>query len=252
MQRTLSWARDAYRYGCNCNNVAHDSSHRIHINPSCFEQSLTPELTAGNTAGSGALQKCAARMQRLERLSQVLETFAENKWAESDPTELLLQKLKLNPYFEALRSQMTISHKIWLVTNKERLESGLTCADSPLSANSSHLCHDVPPSIIERSDSRSMKQDLNLSGKASKCSDEAAMELHKLRAIDSQAKITVQLTHFRFQPLPLFAFFAHPVQRPKASSQYSLNRVCLNFAHIPDSRHDDNNLKGDSRVPGGS
>lgn len=53
--------------------------------------------------GLGALQKCELRLKRLEKLNEVLQALSDPIWASSDPSSLLIRRLKENPSFPAVR-----------------------------------------------------------------------------------------------------------------------------------------------------
>ena len=162
------------------------------------------EVACSMSAGYGALKKCEARIQRLARLEAASEALSDHKkWAQSSCTEMLMEKLKKNPFWPTLFALISKTHTEWLKTNKIRLTANLNHQPLPQTqtASSSTPPPPPPPPIDGLADPESPFQPhtdapptdgacaLNLTDKASECSDEAAMELEQLRAVEGQAQV---------------------------------------------------------------
>jgi len=118
------------------------------------------------------------REARLTKLSMACKAFGDASWAQSDPSELLITKLKSNPFFLPLRAQISRVRMRWLAERAEELNMGFTPA--------------LAEPKLEPSLGAEPGFEPSLSMKASNCSHNVAMELRQLRALETQAQHTVQ------------------------------------------------------------
>lgn len=116
-------------------------------------------------------------MHRLEVLNAAMQAFSDPTWAESDPSTVLIQRLKQSPFFTAIRGKIVSSRKKYLQTNYTLLSHGGGSGDG------------IEVEEKGKSQGAEPGQELSLSSKAAKCSDEAAMEFRQLRALESQAEV---------------------------------------------------------------
>lgn len=146
------------------------------LSAGCSSRAGTPPVTAEDDLG--ALQKCEMREARLAKLSMACKAFGDASWAQSDPSELLITKLKSNRFFLPLRAQISLVRKRWLAERSEELNMGCTPARTEPK--------------FEPSLGAEPGFEPSLSMKASNCSHDVAMELRQLRALETQAQHTVQ------------------------------------------------------------
>ena len=67
-----------------------------------------------------------------------LEACSDSSWSQSDNTDMLIRRLKSNPYFPALQSSIAISRKRWLEANRSSLSNQTFVNELGLSVKASN------------------------------------------------------------------------------------------------------------------
>ena len=83
-----------------------------------------------------------------------LEACSDSSWSQSDNTDMLIHRLKSNPYFPALQSCIAISRKRWLEANRSSLSNQTFVNELELSVKASNcrsmFLTDYLPAFLDR------------------------------------------------------------------------------------------------------